>query len=245
MDAALSTKSNQRQIGRETLSLLHSQEALLPSVVCFFPPSQQRLLVVVTGSYLSCCCLLRVSGQCWPLTSTTHFLHTTATHSRHCKQGWPGLPSGSFKNKTQLSYIAGESWDNYVGKNHTRLMQMTQSACRMNVDSGGGGGPCLIVIQRETRQQTAPSSLARLPWGNEGTLAIGCFVCGLITVGLSNELYSLSLHKKYSVFSPPPPAFVVQRPSRNKTSLSRLAWAWACIRLRSMFLKRVSPFQLF
>lgn len=132
------------------------------SVVSYFPPSLQRLLVVVTGSYLSCCCLLRVSGQCWPLTSSTHFLHTTATLSGHCKQGWPGLPSGSFKNKTRLSYVAGESWDNYVGKNHTRLMQMTQSACRMNVDSGGvgwrGGGGCEALFDRDSERNQATNS---------------------------------------------------------------------------------------
>lgn len=62
----------------------------------------------------------------------------------------------------------------------------------LTVGRGWGCEACLIVIQRETRQQTAPSSLAQLPWGNEDTLAIGCFVCRLITVGLSNELYSLS-----------------------------------------------------
>lgn len=50
-----------------------------------------------------------------------------------------------------------------------------------------------MVIRGETRQQTAPSSLAQLPWGNEDRLAIGCFVCGLITLSLSNEFFSLSM----------------------------------------------------
>lgn len=83
---------------------------------------------------------------------------------------------------------------------------------------GWGGEACLIVIQRETKQQTAPSSLAQLPWGNEDTLAIGCFVCRLITVGLSNELYSLSLLENILFFSP---ASVMQYTSRNKPSTEK------------------------
>lgn len=215
----------------------------------------QRLPVVETGSYLTSRCLSRVSGKCWPLTSTTHFPHTAA--------GKAGVASHWGVSKIRCSWVtqsaAEVAWANCVCKNHIRLIQMSQSACRMNVDSGvgvvdGGGGaggdvrPCLIVIQRETRQQTAPSSLARLPWGNEGTLAIGRFVCGLITVGLSNELYSLSLLKKiFSVFFYSSPTFVMRHPSKkqaiDETGLSHSPWA--CIHLRSMFLKRVSHFQLF
>lgn len=63
---------------------------------------------------------------------------------------------------------------------------------------------CLIVIQRETRQQTALSSLTQLPRGGGnrgggregGALEIGCFVYWLITASLPNELYSCSLLRK-------------------------------------------------
>lgn len=109
-------------------------------------------------------------------------------------------------------------------------MQMTQSACRMSVDSGRGGwawgvavgGGGLFDRDSERNQATNSSVITGTapPWGNEGTLAIGCFVCGLITVGLSNELYSLSLHKKYSV-PPPPLAFVVHQDKSESLTVKR------------------------
>lgn len=63
---------------------------------------------------------------------------------------------------------------------------------------------CLIMIQRETRQQTALSSLTQLPRGGGaeegGGLEIGRFVYWLITASLPNELYSCSLLKKKLIF---------------------------------------------
>lgn len=85
----------------------------------------------------------------------------------------------------------------------------------MGPGAGGDGGG-LFDRDSERNQATNSSVITGTapPWGNEGTLAIGCFVCGLITVGLSNELYSLSLHKKYS-------AFVVHQDKSESLSVKR------------------------
>lgn len=84
MDAALPTKSNQRQIGRETNIIAFTLAgSAVASVVCFFfPPSLQRLLVVVTV-------VIWVAAAFWGSPASLdpwHRQHISSTRPlRHCK----------------------------------------------------------------------------------------------------------------------------------------------------------------
>lgn len=118
---------------KRNIIALHSQEVLLSASPSGMAAGCSRQLFEL---------LLPFEGHrpAWPLTPTTLFLHTAATHSGTAA----GLPWPPAEGSTGLEHSSVTSWwggSDIIPKNKTKktkkpshaLMQMSQSVCRMNV----------------------------------------------------------------------------------------------------------------